>query len=96
MAALFEMAKKPEPTLLVFFAALAHAQHLPKAVVVDADGNQDRHVLHAVAEAHLQEQAIEVEVGIARLDRSVAPPLDVLVDPLVELADRGGAHLRAP
>jgi hypothetical protein len=87
---LFEMTQEQEPAFLVFLAALAHAQDLAIPVVIDADGDQDRDVVHAVPEAHLHEQPIEVDVGKSRFNGPIAPPLDVLIDALVELADGPG------
>jgi hypothetical protein len=57
------MAQEQEPALFVFLAALAHPQDLAKSVVIDANGDQDGHVVHAVPKAHLHEEPIELDIG---------------------------------
>lgn len=90
------MPQEALPRGLVLLRALGHAEHLPVAVRVDADGDEHAHVAHLAAPAALQPQAVEEDVGMRALDRLVPPGLDLASHLLVELADSGGADARAP
>ena len=88
--------EKALPTGLVLLVPLGNAQHLAMAVLAHTNGHQHRDITDLAGPTALEHDAVEVDVRIPAFDRPVPPGLDVLVDLLVELADRRGADLGAP
>ena len=63
---------------------LGNAQNTPVAVLVNANGCQDGHILDLTAPGAFEHDAIQIHIGEVALDLLAAPALDVLVDLLVE------------
>src|SRR5215467_76601 len=62
---------------------LANAENLPIAALVHADRNQQRDVAHLAGPTALEHDAVEINIGVLALDRTIAPGLDRPVDLLV-------------
>ena len=95
-AAFLEMFEECAPASFVFLGAFADAEYLLIVVAVHTDRHQQRHVAHLASPAALEHDAIEVDVGMLAIDRSIAPGLDRAVDLLVQVRHRRRRHPRAP
>ena len=95
-AALLEVLEERAPARLVLLGALADAENLPITLAVHADRHQQRHVAHLAGPAALEHDAVQIDVGVLALDRSIAPGLDRPVDLLVQVRHRRWRHPRAP
>src|SRR6516164_2680010 len=84
------------PATLVLLRPLANAENLPIAALVHADCNQERDVAHLAGPAALEHDAIEINIRVLALDRTIAPGLDCPVDLLVQVRHRRGRHPRPP
>ena len=80
---LLQVPHEVDPGGLVLLRALHDAQHLAVAVLVDADRDQDAHVLHLAAPGALEPDPVEENVGVLARERPVAPLLDLDGDLLV-------------
>src|SRR5262249_26394616 len=94
--AFLEMLEERAPASLVFLRPLANAENLPIAALVHADRNQQRDVAHLAGSAALEHDAVEINIRVVALDRTIAPRLDRPVDLLVEARHRRGRQPRAP
>jgi len=81
--AFFEMLEERAPASLVFLCPLANAENLPITALVHADRNQQRDVAHLAGPTALEHDAVEINIGVLALDRTIAPGLDRPVDLLV-------------
>src|SRR2546429_3656848 len=81
--AFLEMLEERAPATLVLLRPLANAENLPVAALVHADRNQQRDVAHLAGPAALEHDAIEINIRVLALDRTIAPVLDRPVDLLV-------------
>src|SRR5215831_3822584 len=90
------MLEERAPASLVFLRSLANAENLPITALVHADRNQQRDVAHLAGPAALEHDAVEINIRVVALDRTIAPRLDRPVDLLVEVRHRRGRHPRAP
>src|SRR6516165_841162 len=77
---------------LVLLRPLANAENLPIAALVRADCNQQRDVAHLAGPAALEHDAVEINIRVLALDRTVAPGLDRPVDLLVQVRHRRGRY----
>src|SRR6266705_3200843 len=91
-----EMLEECAPASLVLLRPLANAENLPIAALVHADRNQQRDVAHLAGPAALEHDAIEINIRVGALDRTISPRLDRPVDLLVQVRHRRGRHPRAP
>src|ERR1039457_4667494 len=71
------------PGGLILLGTLHDAENLTVAVLVDADGDQNAHVLYLAAPGALEPDPVEKDVGVSPSDRPVAPLLDLDRDLLV-------------
>src|SRR2546430_10351800 len=94
--ALLEMLEELAPATLVLLRPLANAENLPIAALVHADRNQQRDIAHLAGPAALEHDAIEINIRVLALDRTIAPGLDCSVDFLVQVRHRRGRHPRPP
>src|SRR5262249_44029913 len=94
--AFVEMLEERLPASLVLLRPLANAENLPIAALVHADRNQQRDVAYLAGPAALEHDAIEINIRVLVLDRTIAPGLDCPVDLLVQLRHRRGRHPRPP
>src|SRR5262249_54394203 len=78
------------PATLVLLRPLANAENLPIAALVHADCNQERDVAHLAGPAALEHDAIEINIRVLALDRTIAPRLDRPADLLVQVSPRRG------
>src|SRR6516165_525280 len=83
--AFLEMLEELAPATLVLLRPLANAKNLPITALVHADRNQQRDVAHLAGPAALEHDAVEINIGVLALDRTIAPRLDRPVDLLVEV-----------
>src|SRR5262249_44728292 len=90
------MLEERAPASLVFLRPLANAENLPIAALVHADRNQQRDVAHLARPTALEHDAVEINIRVIALDRTIAPGLDRPVDLLVEVRYRRGRHPRPP
>ena len=95
-SSVLQVSQHVDPGGLVFLGALHDAENLAESVLVDADRDQDAHVLNLAAPRALQPDPVEEDVRVLALDRPIAPLLDLDGDLLVELADRAGTDPGAP
>ena len=65
-------------------------------MLVDADGDQYGNVAYFAAPGALQDDAVQVDIGMLTFDGTVAPFLDFDIDLLVKIADSAGAYLGSP
>src|SRR6516225_7751994 len=82
--------------VLSSFAPLANAKNFPITALVHTDRNQQRDVAHLAGPAALEHDAVEINIRVLALDRTIAPGLDRPVDLLVEVRHRRRRHPRAP
>src|SRR5262245_50008490 len=90
------MLEERAPARLILLRTLANAENLPITALVHTDRNQQRDVAHLAGPAALEHDAVEINVRMVALDRTIAPRLDRPVDLLVEVRHRRGRHPRAP
>src|SRR5215467_14041205 len=95
-SAFLEMLEERAPASLVLLRPLANAEDLPIAALVHANRNQQRDVAHLAGPAALEYDAVEINIRVLALDRTIAPRLDRPVDLLVEVRHRRGRHPRPP
>src|SRR5262249_49971947 len=88
--------RKLAPATLVLLRPLANAENLPIAALVHADCNMQRDVAHLAGPAALEHDAVEINIRVVALDRTIAPRLDRPVDLLVEVGHRRRRHPRPP
>src|SRR5215831_2109793 len=74
--AFLEMLEELAPATLVLLRPLANAENLPIAALVHADCNQERDVAYLAGPAALEHDAIEINIRVLALDRTIAPGLD--------------------
>jgi hypothetical protein len=79
------MFEERAPACLVLLGALADAENLPITLAVYPDRHQQRHVAHLASPAALEDDAIEVDVGMLAIDRSIAPSLNRPINLLVQV-----------
>ena len=91
-----EVLQEAAPARLVLLSALHDAQDLPVTLRVDRDRHQQRDIAHLSGPAALQDDPVQINIGMSALDRPVPPGLDLPVDLLVEVGYRCRAHSRAP
>src|SRR5262249_35441835 len=94
--AFLEMLEELAPATLVLLRPLANAENLPIAALVHADCNQERDVAYLAGPAALEHDAIEINIRVLALDRTIAPRLDRPVDLLVQVRPRRGGPPRPP
>src|SRR5262249_34373510 len=90
------MLEERAPARLILLRPLANAENLPITALVHANRNQQRDVAHLAGPAALEHDAVEINIRVGALDRTIAPRLDRPVDLLVEVRHRRGRHPRAP
>src|SRR5215813_10746529 len=95
-SAFLEMLEERAPARLILLRPLANAENLPITALVHANRNQQRDVAHLAGPAALEHDAVEINIRVGALDRTIAPRLDRPVDLLVEVRHRRGRHPRAP
>src|SRR5262245_22658848 len=83
--AVLEMLEERAPATLVLLRPLANAENFPITALVYADRNQQRDVAHLAGPAALEHDAIEINIRVLALDRTIAPGLDRPVDLLVDV-----------
>src|SRR5262249_33312544 len=91
-----KMLEERAPATLVLLRPLANAENLPIAALVHADCNQERDVAYLAGPAALEHDAIEINIRVLALDRTIAPGLDCPVDLLVQVRHRRVRHPRPP
>src|SRR5262249_36537 len=94
--AFLEMLEELAPATLVLLRPLANAENLPIAALVHADCNQQRDVADLAGPAALEHDAIEINIRVLALDRTIAPGLDCPVDLLVHVRHRPAPHPHPP
>src|SRR5215467_11951851 len=94
--AFLEMLEELAPATPVLLRPLANAENLPIAALVHADCNQERDVAYLAGPAALEHDAIEINIWVLALDRTIAPRLHRPVDLLVQVRHRRGRHPRPP
>src|SRR6516225_287433 len=82
-AAFLKMLEEFASATLVLLRPFANAENLPIAARVHADRNQQRGVAHLAGPAALEHDAIEINIRVLALDRTISPGLDRPVDLLV-------------
>src|SRR6516162_2281100 len=90
------MLEERAPARFILLRPLANAENLPITALVHADRNQQRDVAHLAGPTALEHDAVEINIRMVALDRTVAPGLDRPIDLLVEVRHRRGRHPRAP
>ena len=95
-SARFEVAEQALPALQVLLVPFGHPQDVAIAVRAHTDRDEYRHVPHLAAPTPFEANAIEVDIRIGAGNRALASGLDLLVDPLVEPADRPRAPPGCP
>src|SRR6516225_5160371 len=95
-SAFLEMLEERAPARFILLRPLANAENLPITALVHADRNQQRDVAHLAGPTALEHDAVEINIRMVALDRTVAPGLDRPIDLLVEVRHRRGRHPRAP
>src|SRR5215467_3515149 len=95
-SAFLEMLEERAPARLILLRPLANAKNLPITALVHADRNQQRDVAHLARPAALEHDAVEINIRVVALDRTIAPRLDRPVDLLVQVRHGRGRHPRAP
>src|SRR5262245_16351049 len=90
------MLEERAPARLILLRPLANAKNLPITALVHADRNQQRDVAHLARPAALEHDAVEINIRMVALDRTIAPGLDRPIDLLVEVRHRRRRHPRAP
>src|SRR5262249_38111800 len=83
--AFLAMLEDRAPATLVLLRPLANAENLPIAALVHADCNQERDVAYLAGPAALEHDAIEINIWVLALDRTIAPRLHRPVDLLVQV-----------
>src|SRR5262249_39363910 len=83
-SAFLEMLEESAPARLILLRPLANAENLPITALVHANRNQQRDVAHLAGPAALEHDAVEINIRVVALDRTIAPRLDRPVDLLVE------------
>src|SRR5262245_46070156 len=82
--------------VLSSFAPSQIPENLPITALVHADRNQQRDVAHLASPAALEHDAVEINIRVVALDRTIAPRLDGPIDLLVQVRHCRGRHPRAP
>jgi len=95
-ATLLQVLQEPRPARLVLLGAFDDAEDLAIALGVDGYGNQQRDVPDLAGPRPLHHDAVEIDVGMLALDRTVPPGVDRRVDLLVEITNGGRRNPRAP
>src|SRR5262245_383980 len=90
------MLEERAPARLVLLRPLANPENLPITALVHADRNQQRDVAHLASPAALEHDAVEINIRVVALDRTIAPRLDGPIDLLVQVRHCRGRHPRAP
>src|SRR5262245_66513356 len=90
------MLEERAPARLILLRPLANAENLSITALVHADRNQQRDVAHLASPAALEHDAVEINIRVVALDRTIAPRLDGPIDLLVQVRHCRGRHPRAP
>src|SRR5262249_29207604 len=86
-SAFLEMLEELAPATLVLLRPLANVENLI-AALVHADRNEQRDVAHLAGPAALEHDAVEINIRVVALDRTIAPRFDRPVDLLVKVRHR--------
>ena len=90
------MSQEVRPTGLVFFGSFTNTENLAVAMLIYANGYQYGNVAYFATPGALQDDAVQIDIGMFASDRPIAPFIDLGVDLLVEVADGAGTNLGPP
>jgi hypothetical protein len=95
-AALDQVAEEGGPTRFVLLGPLTNPQDLPETLGIDGTRHEQGDIADFARPAALHDNAVEVQIGMLARDGTVPPDIDLGVDLLVQVRDRGRAHSGAP
>ena len=89
------MPEKPAPAGLILLGAFPD-ENPSVAFGIDSDGNKDRYIADLLSPGTLQNDTVKIDIRKATFNGAVPPLLNAFIDLFVKIADRSGAHARAP
>jgi hypothetical protein len=94
--AIDQVTEESGPTRFIVLGPHANPQDLPETLGIDGTCHEQGDIANLARPAALHDNPIEVQIGMLARDGTVPPDIDLGVDLLVQVRDRGRAHPDPP